>query len=523
MTLTLFTPRSADRRNESDRRQASDRRRTSDARQAVFELCRSTLNLALVVRSLEGDKLMTRSVKWRNEAPSLHTELGVRELTDAFRTLVNEERLAGARIRIALGGEFCVTRVVTGSTDEVRKEFAGLEERSLRYLTLGPGRKALSRSIQQLDARHQHAMLTVTSQRTLNLLMEIASAVGVHIESIEPSLIALSRAQACLRNGCQDACMLIQLDEAAAELGICHRGRLLLDYRPGGHTGTENIAAVVAQHLFRLQRYLSRYHSYLETPLRHIYLTGDPAAVEVARQKFARLPQLDVKVLDPGDLNVDWQHEDAAPGTQMSAALGMALSLQPNAPTEQGPNLIEGTLAQLRAPLKPILIRSLAPLAATVLVAVGILGAHLWNLGSTAALKSELEELQPVRMRSTELRLKLVAAEEKLNQLKQLERKLPQPNWQQLFMRVSQSMPDDVWLDRLTIRDGEFATLGGASYTDDGVYSFVGFLKQVPEIAEIALEGTGVSQNETGPTTTFDLKATLADFAAGKDKGNRND
>jgi hypothetical protein len=84
-------------------------------------------------------------------------------------------------------------------------------------------------------------------------------------------------------------------------------------------------------------------------------------------------------------------------------------------------------------------------------------------------------------------------------------------------------MPEDVWLDRLAIRDGHFATLGGASYNDVSVYDFLNNLKQVPDIAEIALEGTGVGQNETGPTTTFDLKATLADFAGGKGKGKTNE
>ena len=41
-------------------------------------------------------------------------------------------------------------------------------------------------------------------------------------------------------------------------------------------------------------------------------------------------------------------------------------------------------------------------------------------------------------------------------------------------------MPDDVWLDRLTFHDGRSAALSGASYTDSGVYDFVGYLKQVP-------------------------------------------
>ena len=98
------------------------------------------------------------------------------ELTEAFRTLVSDERLAGARVRIALGGEFCVTRVITGATEDVRREFAELEERSLRYLTLGPGPKALAGNTQQLDARHQHALLAVANQRTLDHLMQIADA-----------------------------------------------------------------------------------------------------------------------------------------------------------------------------------------------------------------------------------------------------------------------------------------------------------------------------------------------------------
>ncbi len=260
----------SDRRQQNERRLHGERRKQSEGRRAIIEVCRSKLHLALIARNPNSDttddRVVTRSIRSRNKAASLHTEQGIGELTDAFRTLVAEERLGGAKIRIALGGEFCVTRVITGPTEDVRREFAELEERSLRYLTLGPGAKALAGTTQQLDARHQHALLAVANQRTLDQLMHVAEGVGLQIESIEPSLIALSRAQANLRNACQDACLIIQFDEDVAELGICHRGRLLLDYRPGGHTDAENVADVVAQHLSRLQRYLERYHSYLDAP-----------------------------------------------------------------------------------------------------------------------------------------------------------------------------------------------------------------------------------------------------------------
>ena len=104
--------RTSDRRAVPERRQG-DRRRAADTRHAVFELCRSKLNLALIVHADDGDKVVTRSLRWRNTATSLHTERGVEELTEAFKTLVADERLAGATVRIALGGEYCVTRVVT--------------------------------------------------------------------------------------------------------------------------------------------------------------------------------------------------------------------------------------------------------------------------------------------------------------------------------------------------------------------------------------------------------------------------
>jgi hypothetical protein len=518
----MTTTHPKDRRQDAERRHGGDRRKQSEARYAIFEVCRSMLHLALVVRNSnaenEDDRVVTRSVQWRKAATSLHSDRGVEELTEAFRTLVTEERLTAAKARIALGGEFCVTRVITGPTDDVRREFAELEERSLRYLTLGPGPKSLAGSTQQLDARHQHALLTVANQRTLDLLMKIAQSVNLQIEAIEPSLIALSRAQAHLSEPCNEACLIIQVDEDVAELGICHGGRLLLDYRPGGRTTADNVAGVVAQHLSRLQRYVERYHSYLDAPLRHVYLAGNTEAVETTRGKFAQLANFKVHVLEPKSLNMPWKHAGDTPGTDLAAALGTAMALYSDA-AESGPNLIENALAQQREPMRPILLRSLLPVAAVALVATTIFVLNVLQAREVAALQVELERLQPVCARATELRLQLAVSECKLNQLQALEKELPQPEWQQILDRISQSMPDDVWLDRVTFHDAQSATLSGASYTDDGLYDFVGFLKQVPDIAEIALEGTGAGQSPTGPTTNFTLQLRLANSAGRSKQG----
>jgi hypothetical protein len=405
----------------------------------------------------------------------------------------------------------------------VRRELGELEERSLRYLRLGPGRKSMASSVQQLDARHQYALLAVANQRTLDLLMEIAKSVNVQIESIEPSLIALSRAQAKLRNSCQEACLMIQLDEDVAELGICHRGRLLLDYRPGGQTNAENVADVVAQHLSRLQRYLERYHSYLTAKLSDVYLAGDPQAVACAQGKFSKIRELKVHVVEPSDLAMEWQHAADAPGTDLAAALGTAMSLYEKDLEGLSPNLIAATLAQLRAPMKPILIRSLMPMAAVLIFAAMLSALHLNDRRIMSGLQLELDHLQPACVRATELRLSLLAAETKLKQLEALSKQLPQPELQQILTRISQSMPEDVWLDRLSFHDGRSAAISGASYSDTGVYAFVEYLKQIPDIAEIALEGTGVGQSTTGPTTSFNLQLTLASLAGRNEKDGKHD
>lgn len=523
----MSTSRTSDRRQSTERRLGSERRKPSESRCAVIEVCRSMLHLAFLAPNSNiegaGDRVITRSIQWRKEAKSLHTEQGAGELAEALRTLVSEERLAGAKVRIALGGEYCVTRVITGPTDEVRREFAELEERSLRYLTLGPGLKALAGSTQQLDARHQHALLAVANQRTLDHLMQIADSVGLQIESIEPSLIALSRTQEHLRGACQDACILIQLDEDVAELGVCHRGRLLLDYRPGGHTNAENVAGVVAQHLSRLQRYIQRYHSYLSAPLHHVYLAGTTDAVARARKKFAELRNFEVHVLEPGDLDMPWQHANQVPGTDLAAALGTALTLYSESTEKKGPNLIERALALHRDPIRPILIRSAIPFAAVLLIAASLLVFQLKEWRDKSSLQAQLDELAPVCAHANDLRLKLSSAERKLGELQALEKQLPQMKWQQVLSHISQSMPDDVWLDRLSVHDGQSAMLAGASYTDEGVYGFVGYLKQVPDIAEIALEGTGVGQSATGPTTNFTLQLTLANAAGRSEQESRHD
>jgi Tfp pilus assembly protein PilN len=503
--------RSDERREFEDRRQVAERRRLSENRYAAFEVCRSTLHLALVARG-EGDhadRVVTRSIRWRKEAPSLHTEAGARELTEAFQLLVAEEHLAGANTRIALNGEFCVTRVVTGPTEQVRRELGELEERSNQYLLLGPGEKVTAECSQQLDARHEHALLSVASQNVLHLLVGISASVGIKTKTIEQSLVALSRAQARLAGGVQEACLIIQLDEGEAELGVCHQGRLLLDYRPGGHADADNIAEIVAEHLGRVQRYLSRQHGNLNQTLRHVYLNGEPDVVQRASRHFAALKQFEVHIFEPGQLDLKWEYASDAPNSEYAAVIGSVLACYDPDAAGQTPNLVERVLDASRKPLRPFLLRASIPVAAALLVALALAVMSAREHIAGGQLQAKLASFAPICLHADELKLQLLATEAKLKQLHTLDSKLPKPKWGELLQHIAQSMPDDVWLDRISFRDSKNASLSGASYTDSGVYDFVSYLKQVPQIAQIDLAGTGVGHTPTGPSTSFDLELSL--------------
>ena len=81
---------------------------------------------------------------------------------------------------------------------------------------------------------------------------------------------------------------------------------------------------------------MERYHSYLDAPLRHVYLAGDADAVARAGKKFDELRDFEVHVLEPGDLDMPWQHAADVPGTDLAAALGTAMALYSESTEQQG-------------------------------------------------------------------------------------------------------------------------------------------------------------------------------------------
>ena len=52
-----------------------------------------------------------------------------------------------------------------------------------------------------------------------------------------------------------------------------------------------------------------------------------------------KLRDFEVHVLEPGDLDMPWQHAAEPPGTDLAAALGTAMALYPESAEAAGPEL----------------------------------------------------------------------------------------------------------------------------------------------------------------------------------------
>ncbi|HEX6962389.1 MAG TPA: PilN domain-containing protein [Lacipirellula sp.] len=517
----------SDRRTIRDRRSWSrERRRKGEQRMFVIELSSSDLGIVELHKSGvagQADEVSATACCWRRNAAALNTPEGLVELSAALRDVARQHQLHGAEIRVVLSGEFCVMRTFRGPVETVRAEIQQLENRSRLYLSLGPGEKVLVSNVQALDARHAQALAAVCNRATLETIQSAAEAAGIEIAAIEPSLSSLNRAVTRLDQAPTGSYLLVHINPSGMEVGVCHDGQLLLDYRPGGRTAVVDLPTLLETHLNRLSRHVGRYLRSAPPELKRIYLCGEEEAVRAAIGQFKRHSSLGVIHVRPTDVKATWQIVDSADGQVTAAALGAMLAAY--LPGEvDAPNLMQHIIECKREPLRPKLVRSAIPMAATLLAMATLSIVNARQERTLDEMRGELDSLAVAKARATELRGQLLASKAKLIQLEKLASQLPGQLGDDLLRRLAGCMPSDVWLNRLEIADRATIRLQGASYLEAGVYDFVHWLEQAPSFAEVALKGTSPGMSPSGPTTSFDLEVNLGEeVARGQGPGDSED
>ncbi|MCG8450748.1 MAG: PilN domain-containing protein [Pirellulales bacterium] len=516
---------SDERRTRAERRRMRDRKRDSNQRFAVIEVSGALLRVVILDHSTDDapDKVQALSYPWREEAASLNSEKGLEEFSNALRELAAKYNLQVANVQFVLGGEYCVTKTVRGSNEYVSGELQQLEQRSRLYLMLGPGEKVTVAKSHALDARHEHAVAAVCNKKTLDTIYEAANRAAMQIDSIEPALVATSRAIGRLEGVPAEPCLLVHLDKAAVELGVCHEGRVLLDYRPGVQSTPQQLVELICTHLSRLQRHAG--HQLREAPpmLNHVYLCGKESVVERAYPVFAACDQFEVERIKPTNIQATWDLADGVEDSAMVPALGSLLSTYQTWSERDAPNFMEHVLASTREPMKPILLQSAIPLAAVLLVALGLLFVNLREQSKIDVLQSQVDALAGAQTRARELRLTLGASQAKLKELNTLASKVNSLPASNVVARIGHCMPSDVWLSKMTVNEMQGVQLAGVSYLEAGVFDFVNWLERAPGFEEVALRSTQPGQSAAGPAINFNVELNLTDSDGPVEEVARNE
>ena len=481
-------------------------------RTAVLALTGEQLTFGTLEQTGEHTRVRWKRIAVAGESDSPHGRIDPVALTAALKGIVQDEKLLGTSLNIVLGGDYCVTRVVAGTREHVQHELGQLRSRSGLYLSLGQGPKTFAESVFAIDAKRAQGAITVTNENWLLGILQAAKEAGLKVNMVEHSLVALSRAVGKTGVDAESPVMLLEINQRGIDLGVSHRGRLLLDYRPGGVGAHRQLAEVVLKHLGRIQRYCGRHFQFAAGKISQVVICGSGPETEELREFFEREGNLKADTLDPRTVCPDWQLEDVGKEESwLVPILGAVVdSTQRNA-ADASPDLMAPIRLLQREPILPQLAKHAWPIAAMLLLTLGMYGVGLNEQGRVGKLSSAAEEAKEAEKQLNTQQLTLNQIDSKIRYLKVINDRISRPMWQNFLCDVSECLPEGTWLEDIKVDKDGIVSLSGPSYSENSVYALIEKLKTVPHIGNVALEGTRTARSQGGPITLFDVRAAYSD------------
>ena len=480
-------------------------------RTAVLALTGEHITFGLIEPSGENVHVRWKRIEVENEGHASHSQISSPALTAALKGIVQEEKLQGTEISIVLSGDYCVTRVVAGTREHVQKELSDLRQRSGLYLSLGQGPKTFAESVLAIDAKRAQGAITVTNESWLGDIIHATKEAGLKIHAVEHSLVALCRAVGKTGLDTDSPVLIVEFNQRGIDLGVSHRGRLLLDYRPGGVGDHRQLAAVALKHLGRIQRYCSRHFQFASAKISQVVICGGGPEAETLREIFATQGQLQAETLDPCTVCPDWILEGAGKKESwLVPILGAVLAGPHHVENDASPDLMEPIRLLQREPILPLLIKYGWPIAASLLLTLGIYGVGLFQQHKLSQVEAAANAAKEAEKSLTTQQLVLGRVDAKIKHLKMINERIARPMWQEFLCDVSECLPEGTWLEDIKVdKDGK-VSLSGPSYSENSVYELIEKLKKVPNMGNVALEGTRSGRSQGGPVTLFDVHAAYA-------------
>ena len=116
------------------------------------------------------------------------TAAGSQQFLDALEMLVERHDMRRQKVVVSLDGDFCVTRVTMGTTEEVDAELRMLADRVPRYLQLGPGEKVTGASRKRIAPTVDYAVTGVINRSLIQLIYDALRETDIDAAWVEPSI-----------------------------------------------------------------------------------------------------------------------------------------------------------------------------------------------------------------------------------------------------------------------------------------------------------------------------------------------
>ena len=427
------------------------------------------------------------------------------ELLEALSALVDRHEMRRQPVAVSLDGDFCVTRVTMGTTEEVDIELSMQSDRVPRYLQLGPGEKVTGSARTKIAPTVDYAVTGVVNRSLIQLVYDALRDSDIDAIWVEPSLVSVARLVGEAKIGGDQPVMIADGTGNQWDVGIACSGRLLLDYRPASATTEEAFRNALDGHISRLKRFCHRHRGIVtgelsqllicgfgDKPARAVSFLGDSLGVAPEVLNVPRLPEL-------CDITEDDLQSRCVP------AVATVLPLLTQVSPEEVPDLLEEVR---RAPDSPLTTRLLAtcwPIVAAVVilcVSYGLVSSERHHRDATIDGRAEIES----RIDATAVKFEELGEKRELvSHLNLISRRTSEPDWNELLGRVTQTLPDTAKLNQFQVDGGGQVQLDGTVLDEPLVYELLQELRRLSNIGQVALKSTTPDESIQGTRFVIQL------------------
>ncbi len=447
--------------------------------------------LQLLIATLGADGIYTIIIDevvcsdlsgWLHEKNRGQLEQRMSELLD--RNQVRRESLA-----VSLDADFCVTRVAMGSPEVVDRELEMLRSRIPRYLQLGPGEKINGFCRTKLAPGVEHVVTGVVNLHSLQTIYDAICAAEAKVCWVEPSLVSVARLLG-VAGLSKEPILIADGSGSQWDIGIAYQGQLLLDYRPAGASNEDALSEALDGHISRLRRFCHRHRGITSSELKRLTIYGENEKVSRTLATLGDRNQIDVAILEVPQIDDVYRIEERFRASRYVPAVAAIMPLLTNIPTELIPDML-GPVR--RAPDRPWAVQmtlAILPAVAAVLFLMIAYGLVSTERKREQTIHDSREQIQN-QMRLTQVRMvELTGQKELLLQLESIEKQTRETRWDVLIARVTQCLPDTVRINEFRVDAEGMVRIDGATVDETNVYDVVDNFRRLPEVRQVALQGT---------------------------------